>query len=103
MQRAWQRFTRIEVIAWCVLFVLAAIQAWFFRHAVQPDGIAYLDLSDAIVSGRLGDLVNGYWSPVYPVVLGMARLLVSATPWSAPYYEFAVAHAVSVVAFSLSL
>src|SRR5437867_2567475 len=95
--------TRIQMISWCALLALAGLQAWVFRHTVQPDGIAYLDLSDAVMRGRIGELVNGYWSPVYPLLLGFARLLVSATPLGAPYWEFAIAHVVNLLAFVLSL
>src|SRR5919201_823276 len=97
------RVERVRVIAWSVLLLLAALQSWIFRHNVQPDGIAYLDLSDAVVSGRFHELLNGYWSPVYPILVGFARLIVSPTPLGAPYWEFAIAHAVNFLAFALSL
>ena len=39
----------IRVIAWFDICVLVAFQAYAHRYAVSPDGISYLDLSDAIV------------------------------------------------------
>ena len=86
-----------------VLVVLAVLQAWAFRHVVSPDGVAYLDLSDAVVNGDFRDLVNAYWSPLYPVAIAVARLVVAPTPLSAPYWEFALVHVVNVVAFMLAL
>jgi hypothetical protein len=95
--------SRLRVIAWSVLLLLAALQGWIFRHKVSPDGVAYLDLSDAVVDGRFGELVNAYWSPVYPALIGIARILVTATPFGAPYWEFALVHAVNFLTFALSL
>jgi hypothetical protein len=98
-----ERAILVRRIARGLLVLLAAFQAWAFRHIVSPDGVAYLDLSDAIVTGRLGDLVNGYWSPLYAVAIGLVRLLISWTPLAAPYWEFALIHIVNLVAFVLSL
>lgn len=89
---------QVRLVAWSVLLVLAALQGWFFRHVVSPDGVAYLDLSDAVVHWRLGELVNGYWSPLYPALVGLLRLLVSN-----PYWEFALMHLASFLGFALSL
>src|SRR5687768_17881842 len=94
---------RVRAIAWGVLLTLAAMQAWGFRHTISPDGIAYLDLSDALLSGHVRELVNAYWSPLYPTLIGLLRLLVSATPLGAPYWEFALLHLVSFIGFALSL
>lgn len=90
-------------VAGAALVLLALLQAWTFRHTASPDGVAYLDLSDAILKGRPGDLVNGYWSPLYPTVIGLLRLLLSPTPFAAPYWEFAVLHLANVVGFILAL
>jgi hypothetical protein len=93
----------VRPFAWIVLAFIAAAQGFAFRHVVSPDGIAYLDLSDAVVHGRLAELVNGYWSPLYPAALGILRLALAATPLSAPYWEFALLHVVSFVGFLASL
>jgi hypothetical protein len=85
------------------LIALACIQAWVFRHSVTPDGVAYLDLSDAVVNGRLGDLVNAYWSPLYPLIIGAVRWALAPTPLSAPYWEFAVVHGVNFGSFVVAL
>jgi hypothetical protein len=93
----------VRRLAWGFLLLLAAFQAWTFRHTVSPDGVAYLDLSDAVVNGTIRDLINGYWSPVYPLVVGIARWVVSPTPLAAPYWEFAILHAVNFLGFVLAL
>src|SRR5688572_9297221 len=98
-----EKLVRVRRFAWVALLLVGAVQGWVFRHVVSPDGVAYLDLSDAIVSGRLRDLVSGYWSPIYPVIVGVLRLLVSPTPLATPYWEFALLHVVSFLGYALSL
>ena len=89
--------------AWGILSAVALAQAWRFRHEISPDGVAYLDLSDAVVSGRFGELVNGYWSPLYPALIGAMRLVVSATPLSAPQHEFVLIHVTNLLCFVAAL
>lgn len=83
--------------------LLAAQQAWVSRHFITPDGIAYLDLSDAVLNGRPGELINGYWSPMYPALIGVARWMASPTALGAPYWEFALVHLVNLACFALSI
>lgn len=78
-----------------MIVALAAFQAYAQRYAVSPDGMSYLDLSDAVVSGRWGGLVNLYWSPLYPFLIGVARLLSGAGAAG----EVAAVHAVNVACF----
>jgi hypothetical protein len=64
-----------------------------------PDGISYLDLSDGVVDGRWQDLLNAYWGPLYPALLGVFRaLLKPSTDWLFP-----TTHLVNYVLFLLSL
>ncbi|HEX4681301.1 MAG TPA: hypothetical protein VH277_01260 [Gemmatimonadaceae bacterium] len=80
---------------WAVIIAFAAFQAYANRYAISPDGISYLDLSDAVVRGRWGDLVNLYWSPLYPFLIGVARVIAGA----GPEHEVPIVHAVNFVAF----
>ena len=86
---------RIRVTAWVVIGVLALLQAYAHRYAISPDGISYLDLSDAVVTGDWSRLVNLYWSPLYPALIGIARRLTSATASA----EIQIVHAVNFVTF----
>jgi hypothetical protein len=85
----------IRVVAWIVIVALAAFQAYAQRYAISPDGISYLDLSDAVVGGEWSHLVNLYWSPLYPALIGLARLVSRPGPAS----EVAVIHALNFIAF----
>jgi hypothetical protein len=45
-----------------------------YRFKVTPDSISYLDMSDGVLPG--GDwhrLINGVWSPLYPLLIGLVR------------------------------
>jgi len=90
---------RARRFTWGTLLFFGALQAWASRFTTTPDGMSYVDLSDAIVSGHLGRLVNGYWSPAYPVLIGLTRLLLRPSP----YWEFAVVHLVNWLLFAASI
>ena len=90
-------------IARAVIVLLAALRAWDARHDMSPDGISYLDLSDAVVQGRWTGLVSTYWAPLYPVLIGVARLALGWTSLGTPANEFALVHAVNLGLFVVSL
>lgn len=81
------------------LIVLAALQAAWYRRTLNPDGVAYLDLSDAVLDGRWGDLVQAYWSPVYPVLLALARRVAGRDA----LHETLIAHGVNLAGFMFAL
>ena len=85
----------IRVVAWVVLVGVALFQAYAQRYAVSPDGISYLDMSDAIVGGDWSRLVNLYWSPLYPALIGVVR----AVTGSGPATEVPALHAVNFLSF----
>jgi len=58
-------------VAWVVLVSISLFQAYAQRYAVSPDGISYLDMSDAVVGGDWSRLINLYWSPLYPTLLAV--------------------------------
>src|SRR5262245_31058894 len=73
--------------------LLCGLHAYANRHLINPDGLSYLDLATGDGS------INGYWSPLYPWLLGMVLRGVGA----GPYWECALAHAVNVGLFLVSL
>ena len=86
----------IRVAAWLVILLIAAFQAYAQRYAVGPDGVAYLDLSDAIVNRDWSRLVNLYWSPLYPVLIGVTRAIWNTSPAA----EVPVIHLVNFLSFA---
>lgn len=97
------RVRAICFIARIVIVLLAALRAWVARHDVSPDGISYLDLSDAVLQGRWAELVSTYWSPLYPVLIGAARLTLGWTSLGTPANQFALVHALNLGLFVVSL
>jgi len=89
----------VRACAWIATFTLAAVHAWAGRHFVNPDGVSYLDLSDDYAAGSWGAAVNGYWSPLYPILLAGVRKLLRPSP----YWEATTVHAVNALLFIVSL
>jgi hypothetical protein len=82
--------------AWAILLALAAFQAYAQRYVIGPDGISYLDLSDAVTTGNWSRLLNLSWSPLYPALIGLGRAISGA----GPQQEIPVVHAVNFVCFA---
>ena len=57
------------------VLVFGAAALWSARDAFSPDGVAYLDVSDVYLSGGWPAAGSGYWSPLYPTLLAVARLV----------------------------
>lgn len=99
MEPASATRSRIRAIAWLAILALGGFQSYAQRYAMSPDGVAYLDLSDAVVRGHWAGLVNGYWSPLYPALIGIARVIVRPSPAA----EFTTLHLLNFVLFALVL
>src|SRR5579864_273137 len=87
----WLSEARLRFAATAVTLILGLFRAWVGRYSMDPDGICYLDMGDAFFHRRWVDVVNGYWSPLYPWLLGLASFLVKPSRWG----EFPLAHAVN--------
>jgi hypothetical protein len=77
-RRATVASRRVAVLAMALLTALAlliALQIWAWSGAVNADGISYMELGAQYARGDLSALANGYWSPLYPLLLGIAFLL----------------------------
>lgn len=70
-----------------------------YRQWINADGVSYLDLSDAIPTGDWNRLVSLHWSPLYPALIGLARVVLRA----AAQWEFPVLHLVNFCCFLLAL
>lgn len=90
---------KVRAGAWVVLLALAGAQAWSARFYATPDGVSYMDLSDAVLSGHWRELLNAYWSPLYPALIGLLRAVFHPSA----YWEFGVAHLLNFLLFAASL
>jgi 4-amino-4-deoxy-L-arabinose transferase-like glycosyltransferase len=77
----------------------AAIHAWSHAHAMNPDGLVYLDMASEAYRDGPANLVNGLWSPAFPALLAMAFSVFQP----APGVEFHLAHGVNFLAYCLAL
>ena len=70
---------------WLIMLATWFVQAMALRHKIDADGISYLDIGTAFWNGDWHAVVNGWWSPAYPILVGLWLKI-----WRpAPYYEFA--------------
>ncbi len=84
---------------WAIGLFTAAFQALGYRFLTSADSIAYLDMSDGVMPG--GDwhrLINGTWSPLYPLLVGAFRRIFGVKPGN----EIVAVHLLNIVFFALA-
>lgn len=83
---------------WCVVLALGLLNVWARRNDVTPDSISYIEIGWATARGGLHQLVNAYWSPLYPFLLSLIfRFLHPAVQW-----EFTAAHLLNLAIYLAS-
>lgn len=60
---------RISRLVPAVLALMLGAQAFASRSVLTPDGVSYLDLARAVRDGHWSRFINGYWSPLYPLLI----------------------------------
>jgi hypothetical protein len=86
---------RFSPVFWTAVLLLGGFQFWISRQAMNTDGISYLDIADAMAHGQWAAAVNAYWSPLYPSLLALGRMVFRPSPYS----EFAMVHFVNFLIF----
>jgi hypothetical protein len=66
---------------------------------MQSDGISYLDMGDVLIRGDWKMAINGYWSPLYPWLQGLAAWAIKPTP----YWQFTLVHLVNFLIYVFAL
>jgi len=88
-----------RILFWCVVLVLGLLRVWTHRNDVSPDSISYIEIAWAAAQGGLHQIVNAYWSPLYPFVLGLVfRYFHPQLQW-----EFTAAHLLNFGLYLVSL
>jgi hypothetical protein len=90
---------RVRIFFLTLAVVLGVLDAWNARHAINPDGISYLDMGDAYLRGDWGAAVNGLWSPLYSWLLGLALLVARPST----YWEIPLVHLVNFLVYLWAL
>ncbi len=88
----------LRVIAYCCVLGVGLLQGLATRQAMQSDGISYLDMGDAIVRRDWGMAINGYWSPLYPLLLGLTLRIAKPSA----YFQFTVVHLVNFAIYAFA-
>jgi hypothetical protein len=85
-------------MAWAIVAICGAVHAISGRFYLNPDGVSYLNISDAYTRGDWAGAVNTYWSPLYPWLIGVARRVY---PWPM-LWESSVVHVINFVIYLAS-
>ena len=76
---------------WTTTIIFGLAQCWITRHTMGPDGLSYLEIGQAYARLDWAQTLNAYWSPLYPVLIGIGFLIFRpSVPW-----HFPVAHLVN--------
>ena len=70
--------------------------AWFFRDALNPDGVAYLRIASRCAQGHPGPAISGHWGPMLSLLI--APFLMAGVP---PLAAARVVMALSAMVFLL--
>jgi hypothetical protein len=89
----------LRLVGWSVLSAAGLFQAVTGRHAMQDDGVNYLDTGDAFLRGDWKIALNGIWSPLYPLLQSAALHLLRPSAYS----QFTVVHAVNFLIYIFAL
>lgn len=89
----------LERILISASLALGLLHAWVGRYAMNPDGMSYLDVGDSFFRHDWANAVNAWWSPLYPLTLGL--VLGVAKP--SPRWEFPLVHLVNFGIFVAAL
>jgi len=76
-----------RILCWGVVAALGLLQVCAHHRVMNPDGISYLEIARAGISGWHG-FVNAYWSPLYPFLLSLVFRVFQPSL----YWEFTAAH-----------
>jgi hypothetical protein len=92
--------SRRLIVFFCLLAVmLGGIEAWLSRNDMYSDGVSYMDIGDAFVQGQWNQVVNAYWSPLYPALLGAAAAVLKPSAG----WQFATVHLVNFLLYLVAL
>ena len=90
---------RLVTALWIASILMAVLHCWVGRHAMNPDGVTYMDIADAYRVGHWKAALNSYRSPLYSWMLVPAMALTQASPEA----EFAAVHTVNFLVFLVAL
>jgi hypothetical protein len=94
------RLRRLRLAMWCIAFAIGVAHIWINRRNMcDIDGICYVEIGEAFLRGDWAHAINGYWSPLYGLLLVAPLRLFD----SSPEHEIYVLQLVNVVLYAGTL
>jgi hypothetical protein len=63
------------LLFWVLLsFLLRLFVVLRFEQVISPDGVEYVALARGLIAGHLREGLSTYWSPLYPLLVGISSL-----------------------------
>lgn len=90
---------RLEPVLLLASIALGFFHTWLGRYAMDPDGMSYLDLGQSFFRRDWAHAINAYWSPLYPLTIGLFLGLIKPSLKR----EFPVARLVNAGVFLFAL
>ena len=86
-----RRLREIDLLALLTIALVLALGV-VSRDALSPDGVSYLDLAAVLRHGDVGHFVQGYWSPLYPIILAVGAAVDNSWLAASPRARHQCAH-----------
>jgi hypothetical protein len=77
-------FLPVKIGVWAVMLGCWLIMALGAPRSLDADAISYLDIAYSCVAGNWHAIVNGYWSPGYPLLLTLLLKTFQPSPFREP-------------------
>ncbi len=89
---------QLFIAFFCISIVLGIFHAVASRDAINPDGIAYIEVAQSYVRGDWQSALSAYWSPLYAWLIALVFLIVQP-PLA---WELSVVHGLNFLIFICS-
>jgi hypothetical protein len=90
---------RIRLGFWILGSILGFLQAWAVRLDANDNTVSYLDMTRYFFQGHRQALINGFWSPLYAVLLGFPVHVMKPSI----YWEYPTVHLVAFFIFLFAM
>ncbi len=90
---------RIRLSFWALGAALGFSQAWTFKLDAEDNTVSYLDMGSYFFHGHHWSIINGFWSPLYALLLSLPVTLFKPSM----YWEYPIVHLVVFLIFLFTM
>ena len=90
---------KTRLIFWALGAVLGFSQAWTSRFDAIDYTVSYLDMGSYFFHGHHWAIINGFWSPLYALLFGLAIAVLKPSM----YWEYPTVHLVVFIIFLFTM